>query len=557
MNAAELELHATTDVVDEFFVAGRFLDQAHFDALMDYLAALGVKRLDWLYGYQWTIYPDYPGGFDLLAYAVKAAHARGLRFDVVLKPFEAAAIYTMPQTFPAPSPDNFWPSVRGHVTALEPFVVQHPEWCWKHRPSNVDGGGAIRSIRLVSLSDEATSLTAKDLCIWTTDRVGGEFQRYEAPFTFRDTVQDRSTPGDSPARRVLVLDGLNIPPSQRYIEIRCSQPDPHPEFTGELRQMVELVDETGAVLPVTPAMPSPLGEVWKRLTESPIMRELIWYGRQADFRDFCKDRDQVLRAGEHMRHYSGNSYHWMLHTLKKGAPVTMARGVDDHVPILNPIYPEVREHWMAHVRDCLDRGVDGINIRPTTHFIAHNFGDYGFNEPVLEQMAKNPDLDVARVNGDAFTLLLREIHGLVRSYGKAFGMHVTPRFVDPAARDDLPIPNTEWQWETWLRELCDYVTLHGLGPDTPELLDEVGRLGSAANLPLTYRPRVGADQSFTVRLADYDYGFAAQHPQISAYNLYETANFTRSSAPGQFEGAAFTEMDASGETSSTRNNKQR
>jgi len=189
MNAAELELHATTDVVDEFFVAGRFLDQAHFDALMDYLAALGVKRLDWLYGYQWTIYPDYPGGFDLLAYAVKAAHARGLRFDVVLKPFEAAAIYTMPQTFPAPSPDNFWPSVRGHVTALEPFVVQHPEWCWKHRPSNVDGGGAIRSIRLVSLSDEATSLTAADLSIWTTDRVGGEFHRYETPFMFRNTLR--------------------------------------------------------------------------------------------------------------------------------------------------------------------------------------------------------------------------------------------------------------------------------------------------------------------------------------------------------------------------------
>ena len=74
MNATALDLHATTDVVDEFFGAGRFLDQAYFDALMDYLVALGVKRLDWLYGYQWTIYPDYPGGFDLLAHVVETGN---------------------------------------------------------------------------------------------------------------------------------------------------------------------------------------------------------------------------------------------------------------------------------------------------------------------------------------------------------------------------------------------------------------------------------------------------------------------------------------------------
>ena len=85
--ANQKALFATTDYFDNVLANNRFFDRDQLHQLNARLASLGVTRHQWIFDPIWTFYEDYPLGFDLFAEAAAAAHAHGLEFYALIKPF--------------------------------------------------------------------------------------------------------------------------------------------------------------------------------------------------------------------------------------------------------------------------------------------------------------------------------------------------------------------------------------------------------------------------------------------------------------------------------------
>jgi hypothetical protein len=111
--------------------------------------------------------------------------------------------------------------------------------------------------------------------------------------------------------------------------------------------------------------------------------------------------------------------------------------------------------------ELIDRGVDGINIRPTSHYHPTDYRDYGFNPPVLEACHGEVDWPAAAgFIGDAFTRFLREARDLLHAHGKELGVHLMnsdyfERLPALPVWTNVP-PGIGRNWRTWVREIADY-----------------------------------------------------------------------------------------------------
>lgn len=152
--------------------------------------------------------------------------------------------------------------------------------------------------------------------------------------------------------------------------------------------------------------------------------------------------------------------------------------------------------------------------------------------------------EVARVNGEAYTQLLREAAALTHSHGKPFGVHVLTHYLRASEenRGDAIIGNFDLPWETWVREFADYVVFRGAMGCRPatvrEVVDRIGLVCREAGKPLVYqsnRRQYSFDGPLPVQ--DHELEWVTRHPDVSAYQLYETASFTRLDAQGRLEGS--------------------
>jgi len=79
------KLLATTDYFDNIIWSKFLFQRKHLDSLNKYLASIGVTRHQWMVEHIWSFYDKQPVGFDLLAEAVKSAHAYGVELYAELK----------------------------------------------------------------------------------------------------------------------------------------------------------------------------------------------------------------------------------------------------------------------------------------------------------------------------------------------------------------------------------------------------------------------------------------------------------------------------------------
>jgi hypothetical protein len=138
------------------------------------------------------------------------------------------------------------------------------------------------------------------------------------------------------------------------------------------------------------------------------------------------------------------------------------------------MYPEVRRLWDGWVDRILETGVDGIDIRISSHGnIVDDPFDYGYNEPVVEEFRRMhgyepggsaQDRDrIARIRGDYYTAYLREMSRRVRGLDKRlqFHLHTEAFRPDPVHGQIMGFPpNVHFDWKTWIAEgLMDAATL--------------------------------------------------------------------------------------------------
>ena len=533
------QLSVTTDFYDNVLFSGRHFEKRHLDDLMAYCASLGATWHEWIVDTIWTLYDeDGPVGYDLLAEACEAAHRHGMRFDAVFKPFEGALdhpAHTFPSTFPRPAEAHFLDELGGIVDPVRPFLAEHPEMRMARLPQDAaDPGGRIAAIRLVKSDDEPSPLEPEGISVWTSAYNGG-WRRCDGPLSLSESVEERLLlPFRVQGCRIVTLEGLDLPPDTRFVLLRCE--GGRGEFVNAVERAAELLDEQGRPIPSTPSRLRANTALLRDRAVALDKLGLTRYGRFPEVRQRLRDRERFLEEADGMFRFDFDACRGEV-SLGSGEEVAVARGKQRHMGgVLCPAYPEVREHWLEHVRFCLERGVDGVGIRPGSHSWPFEPWAFGFNDPVLERCAHPGNAaEAARANSLAYEQFLREASAMVRGAGKEFGYHVSASFLRHVDRDPEKtglIRNIDWEWQKWIREFADYVELRGITQlkreNALEVLDRVGLVAREAGVGLVFPgPPLRSD---------CEAEWFVEHSDVTAYMLYESANFTRINDSGAFEG---------------------
>lgn len=538
------QLHAAADFGDDILHARHFYDREQLDDLMAFVASLGVTRLEWIYHCWMALDETYPGGFNLQAEAVRAAHRHGMEFVAVIKPFEV-----LHDVFPHPFPDLSaqglsWRSLRGHFHEAPGIALRRPDLCFQRRPGGPAPSGPVTAIRLVKRDDKPSGLQAEDLSVWTGDQ-NGIWAPLGQPFRLTQSVAWRNLFPKAGSCRILTLDGFSIPEDQRYVEVRCARPDPAGEFVNDQDSIVELAGADGRTFPATPPALFSLHGRWLEFAAGAVSSRLFRYAAAPEVRACLGREDELRRWAADMRDYSHRGYPSVPYAFDRIGRVSVVRGVDERVPIPHPIYPEVRTYWLEVVRRFIDQGADGIDFRHCMHLRVGDMHEYGFNEPVLERTGGSCNTaEVARVTGEAYTQLLREAAALAHGRGRLFGVHLSAELLGRADENRVEpfVRNLDFQWQTWLREFADFAVFRGAMGNRAEsirrIIDRFGLACREAGRPLIYQSnRRYYTSAGPYPYHDWELSWVLQHPDVAAYQLYETASFTRLDEAGRLAGS--------------------
>lgn len=546
------ELCVTTGYHGEALHAGRHYRKGEIDALMRYAASLGATRCKWIVGlWGWALWDDNgPAGFDMLKAACDAAHRHGIRFDAVFKPFEGglwSRDTILPDTFPCPEGAPVLRTPFGLLHMIRPFLVEHPEMRLARGPGDAaDPGGRIRAIRLIGEAAPCVKFEAGDISIWTSPR-NGNFTRYEGPVVLRESLEWRpGFPYEDRESRVVSLEGLELPENASFFRLACAKNSDAGDITHTIGGIAELVSADGRVVPSSASCRKVNADALFEHSQALARLGMSRYLALPEMAGLLRDRERFLALCDGMFDFRTQS---KAVSFGPGRELAIMRGKHRCVyGASHPVYPEVREAWLDSVRCCVDRGVDGVNIR----IASHNFGGcrepwaYGFNDPVLALM-DHPEntAEAARINGEAFTRFLREARELLHAHGKEIGVQLYATMFryderDPE-KDHLP-RNFDWNWKEWIRDIADYVELRGgfamCRENVREVTDRIGLAAREAGIPFIYQ-----GNRLVTRFEGPHYSLAREmdwvrnHPDITAYDLYETAHFTRIDANGEFEGS--------------------
>ncbi len=532
---------------DDYYKDNRcFLNRRQLDELHKFLASIGVTRHQWIVDTMWTLYDDYPHGFDLLAEAAMSAKKYGIEFYAVIKPFEGGCFGTiLPNTMPCPEGARAIKDLRGIFPTVRPFVAANPTLSLKRRPGTYESSGPVLAIRLVKGDDRPTRLKAEHLSILTS-KTNNQFIPYDGPVSFRETVEKRYRFPYWRQCRIFHLEGLKIPDGHKYLLIRCTLADAMGDFTNEKGNILELAGMDGKIVPHTLSTGPVKLEQHDGFYHSKLLKKVVGYLQLPEIQSEISDPE---RMKEHYRDFfSFGEYNLSdMITLDKEGCVAAACGKPEFIPgHLNPVYPEVREHWLDFIRFCLDRGVDGINIRASSHTLSPETWDYGFNEPVLKLARGKTDFPtISRINGDAYTQFLREARKLIKSRGKSLAVHLETNLLIPDERpgkiSSYPF-NFEWQWVTWVKEIADEFEIRGIYELHPWNMTKAiaifSRATGAVHKPLYLQGDFHGmtfDGPFASTEAEID--MVNKNPGLNGYVFYETANITRLNDNGEVEGS--------------------
>lgn len=542
------QLFATVDFYDDLIHAGRLFGVDDLDRMMTCLARMGVSRVDWIVDTVWDRLYEIPVGkfSNVLHAAIDRAHAHGMECHALIKPFERGIEgprTLFPHTAPQPPDVPLVSDLRGIICAMDAFVAAHPEMRYRRRPDGEDSGKPVGAIRLVKQDASPTRLKAKDLSVHVSDR-NGVLHPYVGTFTLSEHVEWRDVflaPGE---KRILTIAGLNIDPRQRYVFVKCAPVQDAPDFGNTPLELMELLDTDGKTIPVSSAESRLDPEaIQLRFPEWEITR----YGKHPEVRAFFADRARVIAACAEFFQYDRSTL-----VPYRGGPVYLdrrgfagvARGkAPTLLGTLSPHYPDVRAYWLTQIEGFLDAGADGVNIRHANHGTkSHDREAYGFDDPVLDASAGRVDYDVAhRVNGKAYTDFLREASRRVHARKKSVTLHVHGYFFYRDERttrtsdNTPPVPNLDFQWETWLEQgMADIIYLKGIGftpARTQHVIDRVTRVAAECGLPVIHS---GLRLNVPREVMTKEMRRVVEDDRLSAFDLYEVANFARLTESGDF-----------------------
>ena len=481
-------LSTTVDFPDD--VVGGLYTPELIDKMMAQCRTIGIRRVYWIYYGDIDMDSYWAGGLfhhpgtkygiptlertgEPLRAAVPLAHKHGLEIYGVLKPYNTGASGTYPEGSPEPKSNNI-NRIGGTVFQVSPFVERYPHTRLRRRPystpSDLDNI-TVEKIKLLKKDDSPTRIKKENLQIWTSEN-NYRYQHKEIPFNLTDAVElaprdvydyfgDLVTVKGAPVR-TLTLDGLNL--TDRFILITTNHSDEDGDFKNTPISMIEAYGNSPEPLPIVVATRS---ATWIR------PRDFHTYGLEFDSgmgtMQVTLDEDATTERGVLIGGKGKFS------SIQSGGFIAFARGKNDYVPSMPcEIYPEVRTLWDGWIDRILDTGVDGLDIRVSSHGnLVDEPWEYGFNQPVLDEYYRRykhdllgTDTDLARLAGircEHYTIFVRETSEKVRRVRKKMQVHIHAEAFRPNLVHGqimgIP-PNLHFEWQTWLKEgLVDGITL--------------------------------------------------------------------------------------------------
>ena len=447
-----------------------------FDQLFAEFAAWGVRRVHWIYyggkkngwwthgplgvGETWAKTIENVG--EIMPTVVEAAHEHGIQVFGMIKPFDMGFRWSYGEGTPAAESCGKIDRIGGPVGWIADFPVQRRDLMMARKSGAY--GSAINDvftrIDLVKEDDAPSDLQLDDVTLYVSDD-NATYRPYDGPMHKEEVVEDypvcEHTPsGVHPTQetrraRVYRFDGLEI--RSKYVAVAAK--DKGYRFANRLLDLLHVFGEKGEERFLTYAMGARRGS--------------------DDFRagGFEFDGFPGTPTGVFPGYDAINSRVYLDHH----GVLAFARGkARDPLALLSPSFPEARQWWLSWVRDCLEAGCDGVELRVRAHHSDFAWSEYGFEQPVVDAFRERYGVDLLatddfdraakrRLRGEAYTQFYRDAKKLVDEHGKLLGLHTSITMgTEPEEASSMDI---HWDWRTWLQEaLPQSVTLKEVWPGT-------------------------------------------------------------------------------------------
>ena len=490
----EYGLSVTLDPLMDL-IAGPF-DRRALKNLFALYKSWGVNRIDWNYMYRheegyYTGYWAYEGALanaqrtyenvgELMPAVAAIAHELDMACFASLKVYDRA--FTVPLFRPEAGKHGLRGVIGGGIARATKSLLEL-QHCRMERNTTALSEGAekriVTRIRFESDSEEPHRLTPESLRIEVSPD-NDAYRPYAGPVGF----QEHRARG----RSVVELSGLSLP--ERYVAFVTPFREDEGRFANTLDGLVRLFDAKGREIPFTYGL------------ESHADRFHNWTTRRRHLG--AKMASNVWRNGYVFDASGESTYDGFLKRHRRaldGAPgyLALAKGKARHVVTLSPSYREVQDLWLREIQECLDAGVDGVDIRIDNHARSQEWEAYGFEAPAAQAYRKRWGTDPRRgrynaarlraVRAEHFTEFIRRAGRLVRGRERKFHAHILGFLMrrHPGER----YMGMKWEWEKWLDErLLDGVTMKGICPWWPEdgkrLFDALTRRAAKANADVWY-----------------------------------------------------------------------
>lgn len=541
-------LAATVDFGDDVLEAPYTAEM--LDILVKRLADMGIRRIYWLHSvrvrpealgpsadpalakalgaesypvhfrpdaakkYERTILNCYP----FLPKVCGAAHKRGMEVYSIHKTFDLG-FFPSRGNPSAYSHDHFQ---NEHTDALFQRYVEPDEDELLSKP--------VGTIRLYKDNAESHGIRPEHLSVWVSDD-NNKYVRVSDCVRITCSAEQkrfrRHWEGDWTDERevqVITITGLNV--ASRYLTVIYDGPRGC-TFRNRLYRLTEILDKEGHVLPFTrnlPGRPKADGGPWNgdapfvfRGFTSGNCPTGCWVG--ADW----TEQFQALDGGD-----VGIAFERGHKRYLRGTP--------------SPAHPASARYWTAWIQDAINAGVDGIELRITTHTNPLDWANYGFGPLVAAEFKKRyghdlrPDISCRRQHmellGNLYTDFVRKASIMARRAGKKFQHHIW-RTLDNAP-GERGMCNVTWDWRRWIKEgLLDAVTLKTMH-SASNIFDDVMELADAHGVETMFCPYLNcffsASASWQQQMTNLMDDVVAKG--MSGITLYETAAFMRAKEAG-------------------------
>ena len=466
----------------------------------------------------------------------RRAHERGMEFYATVKPYETGGSRASPAGSAETEYNPGLPCIGGMHASVQSWVMRRPEMRVRARTADLPGDLSATPITRIQLRQRDMApirIGPENLQVWTSADNNG-YQQREVSFQVREGVDTcprdvidlhgEQVTSEGAQVRVLDITGLNL--LDPFIAITTDFDD-EGSFHNTTAEMVRAFGPDGAPVPIVVASQK---AVWRPERDFRT-GDLQFDGGIGDIA-ICLD---VSNQSATFSGWQGSG------SGTRDGVIALARGRNEHVSgSLCEAYPEVQEHWLDQVGECIAAGVDGVDVRISCHSCWTNTPDiYGFNEPVTAEYQRrygvNPDVEpydpelLGALRGEFFDRYLRSAKSRLSAAGKPMQLH----FESESFRSDTNQGrwrtrpgNITFNWRGWLRSgLADEGTLFGRGWTPPRILDDavaqdmIGE-ANAAGVPMHMNKQVsanGKEQADWLELSYRNGGF-------SGYTFYETAS---------------------------------